>query len=141
MHAYVMHFKLNQALLSISLRRPVPHHRTPLRLVNRVEAASKAPRVSIPAFRSQKPDAPVTITEVEQQQTTFSQTKVIEEQVPTSLSSGRNGDLAYDGAVAAGSLGLEAVEGLAVLAAVPAILVAGTECSTVIVFFKILLPP
>lgn len=91
--------------------------------------------MSIPSFRSQKPDAPVTIAEVEQQQTTFSQPKLVEEQVPTSLSSGGNGDLAYDGAVTAGSLGLEAVEGLAVLAAVPAILVAGAGCATTVVFF------
>lgn len=40
---------------------------------------------------------------------------------------GKDGGQAYDGAVSAGSLGLQAVEGLAVLAVIPAVLAAGNS--------------
>ena len=89
--------------------------------------ASEAPKVAVPAFRSQEPDAPATIAEVEQkqqQQTASSQPNVIEQRA---VAPAAGGSLAYDGAVSAGSMGLQVVEGLAVLAAIPAILVAGAE--------------
>ncbi|CAM9689027.1 unnamed protein product, partial [Ectocarpus sp. 4 AP-2014] len=91
-------------------------------LVDRVETAAKAPRESIPVFKSQEADAPATIAEVKEQVAPAA-TKVVAEQRPPSASAAGSGQ-AYDSAVSVGSVGLQVVEGLAVLAAVPAILTA-----------------
>ena len=53
--------------------------------------------------------------------------QVVAEQRPPSMSAAGSGQ-AYDSAVSVGSVGLQVVEGLAVLAAVPAILTA-RECA------------
>eukprot|EP00904_Undaria_pinnatifida_P013881 jgi/Undpi1/9623/HiC_scaffold_27.g12079.m1 len=103
-------------------------------LVNRVEAASKIPTPTreqqnaalIPAIRSQDADTPVTVAEVEKQVASKKSEVVTEKRpaAPLTPAGGGGSGQAYDGAVSTGSAALQVVEGLAVLAIVPAVLAA-----------------
>lgn len=73
-------------------------------------------------FKSEPADAPpATIAEVEKV-VASSKSQVVAEQRPPVAAGG--GGQAYDGAVSIGGVGLQVVEGLAVLATIPAVLFA-----------------
>lgn len=114
--------------------RPPPFPPSNESLVNRVEATSKIPTPTreqqnaapIPAIRSQDADTPVTVAEVEKQVASKKSEVVTEKRpaAPLTPAGGGGSGQAYDGAVSTGSAALQVVEGLAVLAIVPAVLAA-----------------
>lgn len=90
-------------------------------------AAPAAP--AAPVQQAPEPE-PSTIQELEQQ-VTIPRAEMITEQRPPSTAGGVGGGdgRAFDGAVSLGSVGLQVLEALAVLAAIPAILSAGESYS------------
>lgn len=108
------------------LRRAFPFEhppKCPASLINRVEQASAENRgaPAAPARQAQAPE-PVTVAELEQHNTAPTTALVKEQRPPSTTPSGGE---AYDGAVSVGSVGLQMVEGFAVVASIPLILSAG----------------
>lgn len=97
------------------------HNSTCNSLIERVESASQ----QMPQKTKVAEKAPVTVQEYEQANMTPKSQLVTEQRPPSEPLSGVVGGQAYDGAVSTGSVGLQVVEGLAVLAAIPAILSVG----------------